>query len=461
MADTEDATKLYRLGKYRIDGLLGQGAMGLVHKAFDTAIERFVALKTIRAELLAGDNATEWLARFKREVQAAGRCQHPNIVTIFEYGEERGAPYIAMEYVEGRELKHHLQERVIFAVKPALRIIAQVLDALGYAHEHGIVHRDIKPSNIILLAGGEVKVTDFGIACLDASHLTQYGMAIGTPDYMAPEQFTGGQITPVTDLYTTGLVLFELLSGVKPFAGKTPTEILYQVLYGSPKDITALNPRVPAALQAVLHKALAKNPSERFQTAKEFKNALILATPDAFREVDDKAGGRATPAMTGENPDRARKQESVEVESASRWAPEVLREAEAQLTLFVGPVARVMMKKASQEATTIEELYQTLARNISTEADKNLFLGKRKRLQDGTGWQQPAGTAVSQPGQRLHPQNLEKVAQELTLYLGPIAKILVRKTAAQVSSLEELCRQLSMQIPAEDERAAFLKKTRF
>ena len=459
MADTEDATKLYRLGKYRIDGLLGQGAMGIVYKAFDTAIERFVALKTIRTELLAGDNATEWLARFKREVQAAGRCQHPNIVTIFEYGEDRGAPYIAMEYVEGRELKHHLQERVIFAVKPALRIIAQVLDALGYAHEHGIVHRDIKPSNIILLAGGDVKVTDFGIACLDTSHLTQYGMAIGTPDYMAPEQFTGGQITPATDLYTTGLVLFELLSGVKPFAGKTSTEILYQILQGNPRDIGALNPQVPAGLQAVLHKALAKNPGERFRTAKEFSDALILAVPDAFREGDDKAGVDTTPAI-GENPDRTLKQEPVEVESASRWAPEVLREAEAQLTLFMGPVARVMLKKASREAATIEELYQTLARNISTEVDKNLFLEKRKRLQDSTGWQQPAGTAVSHPGQLLHPQNLEKVAQELTLYLGPIAKILVRKTAAQVSSLEELCRQLSMQIPNEDERAAFLKKTR-
>ncbi|MFO1434490.1 MAG: serine/threonine-protein kinase [Candidatus Competibacteraceae bacterium] len=457
MLDTEDATKLYRLGKYRIDGLLGQGAMGLVYKAFDTVIERFVALKTIRAELLAGDNSAEWLARFKREVQAAGRCLHPNIVTIFEYGEDRSVPYIVMEYIEGRELKHSLQEGVVFAVKPALRIIAQVLDALSYAHEHGIVHRDIKPSNIILLADGHVKVTDFGIACLDASHLTQYGMAIGTPDYMAPEQFTGGQITAATDLYTTGLVLFELVSGTKPFAGKSPTEILYQILHGKPKDIVTLNPQVPAGLQAVLHKALAKNPDERFQTAKDFRNALVLAVTDTFREENDKAGLHTLAA--GETPDSAHKQETVEAESAARWAPEILREAEAQLTLIVGPVARVILKKASRKATTVEELYQTLASNISTEADKKAFLEKRKRFQDDTGWQQPAGTAVSQPGQRLDPRNLEKITRELTLYLGPIAKLLVRKTAAQASSSEELCRQLSLYIPNENERATFLKKT--
>lgn len=464
MADTEGTTRLDKLGKYRIESILGKGAMGIVYKAFDTIIERHVALKTVRAELLAGDNAADLLARFKREVRAAGRCLHPNIVTIFEYGEDQGLPYIAMEYIQGQDLKRYLKEKTRLDVGTVLQIITQVLNALGYAHEQGIVHRDIKPGNVIVLTDGSVKVTDFGVARIDESSITRYGLVIGTPDYMAPEQFTGGPITPATDLYASGLVLFELLSGHKLFTGRTSTEIIKQVLYDTPRDKVELNPHVPVALQSVLYKALAKDPGERFQSAKEFSSALVATMVHIPREIAESGptAGRNAPPSAGPalGEDLSLQSNKVQAGSDSLWAPEVLTEAEKQLTFFLGPVAKVMIKKATQEATDIEGFYQVLARHLNTESEKKLFLEKGRLLKEQFKQQKPAGTMASHPGTELSLSSLERVTQELIVYLGPIAKILVRKTAAQASSLEEMYKQLATHIPQESERAAFLKRCR-
>jgi len=208
-----------RVGRYQITGLLGRGAMGMVYLGHDAAIDRQVAIKTIHRRLLRGDDSSEWLERFRREVRAAGRCLHPNIVTVFEYGEEADAPYIVMEYVQGRELRDYLKDRQPMPLRNVVAIILQVLQALSHAHTHGVVHRDIKPGNIILLTDGQVKVTDFGIARLELSgSLTQVGMAVGTPGYMAPEQFSGHELDRRADLYAAGVVLFEMLTGVRPFS---------------------------------------------------------------------------------------------------------------------------------------------------------------------------------------------------------------------------------------------------
>jgi len=184
-------TEMTSLGKYEIRRELGRGAMGVVYEGYDPMIKRAVALKTIRADQLGGEGAESMMARFRREAQAAGRLNHPNIVSIYDFGEEGGFSYIAMEYVEGRELKDYFQANERFATADIVRIMTQILDALGYSHRLGVVHRDIKPSNVILLADGGVKVADFGIAHIESSSMTQVGTVLGTPSYMSPEQIMG------------------------------------------------------------------------------------------------------------------------------------------------------------------------------------------------------------------------------------------------------------------------------
>ncbi len=444
-----DETRLQTLGKYRIEGILGQGSMGVVYKGYDIVIQRFIALKTIHAELLAGEYGREWLARFKREVQAAGRCLHPNIVTVFEYGEELGIPYIAMEYVQGRELKRYLKDHLRFDTKTALHIIIQVLNALEYAHESGVVHRDIKPGNIMLLENNFVKVADFGIARIDASSMTQHGLAIGTPGYMAPEQVLGGLVTRATDIYATGAVLFELLTGQKPFSGRTTTEILKQVVGD---NVHPLDPdqRLPPALQPIIHRALAKNSQERFQTAKEFAAALEQAVPEYA--VHDNP-----PAVARLHLFRPSADTSTTLDSGSVWEPAVLRQVEEQLVMYVGPLAKVMVKKAARQATDIRSLYQTLAQCIPTELERTRFLKTAVYPQENTEHIQSSPAAPARED-RFNPQRLEVIVGELAVYVGPIAKVLVNKTAGQAASLEDLYRRLSSHILSEAERTDFLKK---
>ncbi|MEI2619585.1 MAG: serine/threonine-protein kinase [Candidatus Nanopelagicales bacterium] len=271
-----------RIGRYQLTSTLGRGAMGVVYLGYDEAIDRQVAIKTIHRTLLEGADGTEWLERFRREVRAAGRCLHPNIVTVFEYGEENGVPYIVMEYVQGRELRDYLKDRRPLPLANAVAVVVQVLHALDHAHACGVVHRDIKPGNIILLADGQVKVSDFGIARVEAtSGMTQHGMTVGTPGYMAPEQFGGQEVDRRADLYATGVVLFEALTGTRPFAGRSSSELMYKVLHDPPPRVTMVNPRLPPELNAVLDKALAKAPDERFQDANRF-----IATLESLRLVE-------------------------------------------------------------------------------------------------------------------------------------------------------------------------------
>jgi serine/threonine protein kinase len=447
-----DETILQTLGKYRIESILGRGAMGVVYKGYDTVIQRFVALKVIRADLLVGEDSLNWLARFKREVQAAGRCLHPNIVTVFEYGEEQGIPYIIMEYVQGRELQRCLRDQQCFDTKTALHVIIQVLSALDYAHECGVVHRDIKPGNIILLEKNLVKVADFGIACIDSSSMTQYGLAVGTPGYMAPEQFRGGQITRAADIYATGAVLFELLTGQKLFSGRTTTEVLHQVLKNNTTELK-LDRKMPSALQTVIHKALARNPQERFQTAREFAAALEQAVPEYFVRDNPVAVEKPPPFTPSEDASPL-----SPTDPYSAWEPRILREAEEQLVLHVGPMAKVMVKQAAWKAVDIQDLYQRLAEHITTEPEKSRFLQRGRRLQGGSDRSRVAVKTASTEEPIFSSHSLATVTQQLTVYLGPIAKVLVNKTAGQSASLEDLYQRLSSHIPSEAERIDFLKK---
>ena len=264
------------LGKYEIRRELGRGAMGVVYEGYDPMIKRRVALKTIRADQLDGENAETMIARFRREAQAAGRLSHPGIVAIYDFGEDAGVWYIAMEFVEGRELKDYFQANERFAPADIVRIMRQILDALGYSHKLGVIHRDIKPSNVILLADGGVKVADFGIAHIESSNMTQVGTVLGTPSYMSPEQIMGLPVDGRSDLFSAGVILYQFLTGERPFTGSS-TATMQKVLAEDPLPPSRFNVQVPGAMDAVVRKALAKRPDDRFQTAEEFAAALSAA----------------------------------------------------------------------------------------------------------------------------------------------------------------------------------------
>ena len=295
-----------KLGKYEIRRELGRGAMGIVYEGWDPGVARRVALKTVRKDQLDRSEVDEILSRFRREAQAAGRLNHPNVVAVYEYGEDPdGTAFIAMEYVEGRELKDYFDRQERFPLSEIVRLMGELLGALGHAHTHGIVHRDIKPANIFLLQNGQVKVGDFGIARIESSNLTQAGSVLGTPSYMSPEQFMGQRVDGRSDLFSAGVILYQFLTGEKPFAGQLTT-IMHKVLKEDPIAPSELNVQVPSVFDGVIRKAMAKRPDDRYQTAAEFAAALQAALAGKTSAAEDAtviaagAAGEATVAFRGD-----------------------------------------------------------------------------------------------------------------------------------------------------------------
>src|SRR5262245_44218639 len=263
------------IGRYEIIDEIGHGAMGIVYLAHDPRIDRRVAIKTIHAlDVLPAVEADEMRLRFTREAQAAGRLQHPGIVTIFDVGEHEGTWFIAMEYIEGETLESFTKKERLLPPRKTLELIGQACDALDYAHQQQIVHRDIKPANLMLLRNGRVKITDFGLAKNPSANLTQDGILIGTPNYMSPEQVMGRPLDGRSDLFSLGVVLYELLTGERPFGGDTISTIIYRVLHELPKAPEKLNTSLPLLLSQVIARAMEKEPARRFQTGEELAAAL-------------------------------------------------------------------------------------------------------------------------------------------------------------------------------------------
>jgi len=267
-----------RLGKYDIVEVLGKGAMGVVFKGFDPDIDRTVAIKTVRKELIEEeDRAGMALARFKNEARAAGRLSHPGIVAVYDYGESGAVAYIAMEFVLGSSLREYFNRGTRFAERDAIAIMVQLLEALQHAHDQGVWHRDIKPANLIIMTNGKVKIADFGIARIDTSTLTQTGVVMGSPGYMAPEQYAGGKVDRRADLFAAGVVMYQLLTGARPFAGSVES-IPYKICHVEPPLPSEAEPdRGWERYNAVITRALAKQPEDRFQTAAEFRAAILEA----------------------------------------------------------------------------------------------------------------------------------------------------------------------------------------
>lgn len=268
MAQTE---QYRRVGKFELHELIGEGAMGAVWRAYDSVIRRYVALKLLSRTGRSPD-ARE---RFLREARAAGALQHPNLVTIYDLGDADGQLFIAMELVDGRDLSSLIALAEPLALERKLDMVIEILQGLSYAHERGVIHRDVKPSNIRVATDGAVKIMDFGIARLLSGDVTGSGAIVGTPTYMAPEQITNGAITPATDVFAVGCLLYELLSYQKPFTGETVHGVLYQVLTTDPKPLRTMAPSIPAALERVVAKAMAKVPEDRYETARQMQSSLV------------------------------------------------------------------------------------------------------------------------------------------------------------------------------------------
>jgi len=262
-----------KLGRYVIVEEIGQGAMGVVYKAVDPLIDRTVAIKTINLDL-SKEELANFEKRFQREVQSAGKLNHPNIVTVYDVGRTEGVAYMAMEFLEGKELREILDSGVVLPIEKIAHIASQVADGLGFAHEHGIVHRDVKPANVMVMKNGLVKITDFGIAQMSSASRTLSGMVMGSPKYMSPEQVVGQAVDGRSDIFSLGVVLYEMLAGKTPFAGENISAIMYQILNDEPIPPKAFNQNIPDSINFIVLKALAKHPDKRYQNAKEMARDL-------------------------------------------------------------------------------------------------------------------------------------------------------------------------------------------
>ena len=262
-----------QLGRYRIDAELGRGAMGVVYRAHDPMLDRTVALKTIALDEAAQDRA-EYQARFFQEAKAVARLNHPAVITIYDFGEEDALAYMAMELLSGSELGARMAQGPL-SIREAAAIAEQVAEGLAFAHDGGVIHRDIKPSNIMLLPRGRVKIMDFGIARLKLSDVaTQVGTRLGTPRYMSPEQVAGGALDHRTDIFSLGIVLYEMLTGARLFHGDDLTQVMHSVVNFAPPPPSHLNPEVPPLLDLVVQRALEKRREARYASAWEMVDDL-------------------------------------------------------------------------------------------------------------------------------------------------------------------------------------------
>ena len=283
--------ELKTLGRYNIDRVLGKGAMGVVYEGIDPRLGRRVAIKTILKSHLDEDTAKDYSMRFVREAQAVARLNHPNIVQVYDFGEEGDIAYLVMEFIKGKELKNFFDANERFDLKEAVRIMCELCDALDFAHQHGIVHRDIKPANVMLDHQARTKLTDFGVARVTDSdktsvERTQAGTMVGTPAYMSPEQITGGNIDRRTDVFSAGIILYQFLTGEKPFTGSGAWTIAKKIIQEEPPLPSSLNNAITPLFDAVVNKALAKNPDNRFQTARDLAVGLRRALEGKSEEDD-------------------------------------------------------------------------------------------------------------------------------------------------------------------------------
>jgi hypothetical protein len=438
-------TTLQTIGKYRIDG---------VYKAWDADIARTVALKTIRRELLEGLQETELVARFRNEAQASGRLVHPNIVAVYDFGTLEGCTYIAMEFVDGTPLGAFLAKDAPMDVAASVRCIGQLLRALAYAHARGVVHRDIKPANILVTADAQVKITDFGIAKIESSTLTQVGAVIGTPSYMSP------------------------------FSGAASV-VMHQILHETPPDPSARNPGLHPAFDAVTARALAKRSEDRYPNAQAFYDALHAAQlqhngglPPTQEDDERTVLALQRPAQAAPARAAATQQSGVSTASnaltagAPAWLTALAPDLQHALSTQIGPVARLVLKNAARDALDLDDLCARLLPHIGSDAGRAQFQDSVRDIKKqhglatlgtmGARQTQATGGPTGMTGMptllQLSPELMDAAQHKLAVYVGPIARVLAKRAAKMTGNADEFYRLLADNLPDPQERARFLKE---
>ncbi len=454
--------------------------MGVVYKAHDPGINRPVAIKTIRKALIEDGRAASNLpARFRNEAQAVGRMSHPGIVGIYEYGEDETTAFIAMEFVQGRDLAKILAVTPTLPEPMVLRFMHQLLDALDCAHRHGVWHRDIKPANLIITANGQLKITDFGVARIDSVAITQVAAAIGTPGYMAPEQYIGETIDHRVDIFAAGVLLYRLLCGQPPFTGSAET-VMYKILNKDPVPLSQLPPPggISPLYDAIISRALAKDPNARFESASQFSAALAnrAGTQSVRTAADDttiilplqRMGQLDDPASwalgTG----------ATQPIAPTGWDTATLAPFETALTRFMGPMARVVVRQAAKNTADLRALQDALAEQIPDAADRAKFAalvnaGSKGGSGTGTVPEPAVGSSGSNPTlaatqmggtDPITPEVLDHARAVLANHVGPIAKIVLKKALTGVLTPEQLFGALVQQIGDQTDRVRLLEELR-
>lgn len=472
-----------RLGKYTLGETLGEGAMGVVYRAVDPHIDRVVALKTIRKAVLDAPAGKPSAAlRFRNEARAAGRLSHPGIVQIYEYGEEGEQSFIAMEYVAGASLLRCTAPQQRLPLADVLSVMTQLLHALNYAHAHGVWHRDIKPSNLIVTPGGQLKITDFGIARIEAAELTQDASIMGSCGYMAPECYRGVEVDQRVDLFACGVLLYELLTGRRPFAG-TPSAVMHQLLHDDPPPLadaacTAAEAAALAPYEPIVACAMARDRAQRYPGAQEMLDALsgLAAAPVAPRvsvaAVQNLMTRRtvAAPATVHLLPRKPqpiyRKAAALPAQAsaaqpapalaaaerpdAAHFDPSALATLAALLVPTLGPVARVVVQRAAAKSQGLAALVGRLAHELPSAAERRHFLAQAQQAFGRAEVPHPAKPqsieVLALPVLGATPLSDEAVQNAefaLMQQVGPIARWIVKQARSGAGSREQFFARLA------------------
>ena len=475
------------VGKYEILSPLGAGSMGTVYRAFDPTLQRTVAVKMLNLGSTHDISPQELAARFRTEARAVARLNHPSIVTIFDYDDQDPAgAYIAMEYVEGCTLNQYLKKRGELHLEDAISAMSQVLGGLHYAHDQGVIHRDIKPSNLLLTRDGLIKIMDFGIARIGPQNQTQSKLMMGTPLYMAPEQYLGSSVDCRCDIHAVGVVLHELLTGSPPFTG-TDAEVMYRICNEKPKPLQTLDPQVAQALDPIIGKALEKSLENRYASAADFAEALrsawqatsgkplspklsdqartIAAAPgnpqpgnplaDTWVRASDKTSGDQSRAPSAPQPDSP-----PATGSLTAWSRDQLAEIERQLVPIVGPVAKILVRDAATTTKSRQEMYRLLSDHLHTPEERQRFLrsgGQTGPVSTASSAGKPLPSSSNISKRPLTTEVTQRASQLLARYIGPIASILTRRAAQTATDEAQLYAMLAEKLTDTAERERFLK----
>jgi serine/threonine-protein kinase len=450
---------LQRVGKYRIDHVIGCGSIGIVYKGYDEQIDRPLAIKTLRSEIFNDVIDSEgFLKRFVTEAKSAARCLHPNIVTVFDLVEHEGRPYIVMEYVNAGTLENVIQAGALIPIRQVGEIMAQILLALDHAHSKGGVHRDVKPSNILCPSSASIKIADFGVARLDSLEMTKPNVlgTVGTPNYMAPERFLGRPADVRADLFSVGVILYQLLTGSKPFVASELPELMQKLLTEHPPSIVTLRPELWPEIDAVAQKALARNPEDRFQTAESFVEALNRAIEARPHEnllpldLTKIARSASVDAAASLEPEALGLTEALSATMATRLPIDAVEALSRTLARWLGPLSRLIVKQALQDTTDVDALLEMLSRQIKTDADIALFRQAAGKLIREHLCMDTAGAR-----EKISDAEIKAAIDALISVIGPVARHMVNREALTAVGRDDFYNRLADRIP--DERA----KTRF